>query len=132
MVDIEPRDFLELAEEDLERGRDAALLNAITNAKRAIHCQVDYVLACLGYDPQRLSTAAKFELFDRFGFVAPRILRRVTKLRNVLEHEYIRPPEEQVIDAVDLAALFVEGVGRHLRAFDVGFALGSKSELLEN
>jgi hypothetical protein len=126
-VEIEPQEFLELAEEDLDRGGASALLNAITNAKRAIHCQVDYVLDCLGYDSHQLPTAKKFALFERFGFVAPRILKRVTEQRNVLEHEYRRPTFEQVADAVDVAALFVEAVARHLRVFDDRFVIARAS-----
>lgn len=129
VVDIEPDEFLELAEEDLERGGAGALLNAVTNAKRAIHCQVDYVLDCLGYESHALPTARKFALFESFGFIAPRILKRVTDLRNILEHEYRRPTTDQVVDAVDIAALFVDGVGRHLRYFDDSFVLGHKNDL---
>lgn len=130
-MDVLPEDFLDQAEEDLERGGDAAFLNAVTNAKRAIHAQVDYTLACVGVSHARAGRG-KMELFASLGFVAPRVLRRVTDVRNVLEHEYRRPSPEQVLEAVDLAALFVEAAGRHLRSFDDCFSIGNADPVTYN
>ena len=130
-MDITPDDFMDQAEEDLERGGDTALLNALTSAKRAIHAQVDQALGSLGLlDSKSRKQARRFDLFGSLGFVAPRVLSRVTELRNVLEHEYRRPTLEQVHVAVDLAALFVEAAARHLRSFDVEFTLGNDSDIL--
>src|SRR5687768_4312811 len=107
-LEIRPEEFLNQAEEDLERGGDAARLNAITNAKRAIHCQIDSNLIWLGYKPARWSIRRKVEVFSSLGVVAPRILERVTEARNLVEHAYQAPTDQQVVDAVDLALLFTE------------------------
>ena len=123
-----PEDFLDRAEADLEGGGESASLNAITNAKRAIHCQVDTVLAACGYDPNRLSMRIKLLKVAALGFVAPRILKRVSDARNVLEHEYRRPDPDHVAEAVDLAILFVGMAGQSLRSLGGQFSIGNLAD----
>jgi hypothetical protein len=129
--ELNPEDFLERAEDDYELGGSASLLNSITNAKRAIHCQIDQVLISLGFSPKRLNLPKKVEMLDRLGFLAPRILRKVTDARNVLEHEYSSPTLEQVEDALDLAALFIGATNRVLQAFWSDFSLGNHDEQVD-
>src|SRR5689334_1207699 len=76
VFDVSPEDFLDLAEEDFERGGESARINCITNAKRAFECQVDKLLYCVGYDPKSLGKIQRRvrQLRD-VGFVAPRILK---------------------------------------------------------
>ncbi len=125
---VEPEEFLEQAELDFESGGKGALLNAITNAKRAIHGQIDKTLISLGFDPLRWKTYRKIETFVELGFVAPRILNRVNRARNILEHEYTAPTLEQVEDSLDLAALFISATSRHLESFEHEFILGNYNE----
>lgn len=126
---ISPEDFLDQAEADYEFGGNAALLNAITNAKRAIVCQIDQVLSCFGYEATRLNYPEKIAKFSAMGFVAPRILRRVNDARNLLEHEYVAPSDGEVTDALDLAGLFVEASKRHLDMFDHEFTLVNRDDI---
>jgi hypothetical protein len=47
--DLSPSELLTFADNDLARGSDRyALVNALSNAKRALHCQVDSILYSLG------------------------------------------------------------------------------------
>lgn len=126
--DINPQDFLQRAEDDYEQGGSSALLNTITNAKRAIHCQIDQALLTLGYDLKRWNLPRKVELLVQLGFVAPRILKRVTDARNVLEHEYKLPTPDQAEEALDLAVLFIEATNRHLYLFEDDFVIGNFDE----
>jgi len=116
--DIEPEDFLERAEEDYQQGGTSASLNSITNSKRAIYSKMDQALAWLGFDATRLKVLKKVELLGSLGFVTPRILKRVTTPRNILEHQYVRPTTEEIEEALDLAALFTESINRHLLTFE--------------
>lgn len=54
-----PIEFLSLAEDDLERGGLAALVNATTNAKRAIVSQLDQLLISFGYQSLRWNLPKK-------------------------------------------------------------------------
>ncbi len=93
---ISPQEFLSQAENDFESGGGSARLNAISNAKRAISSQLDQALFCLGFTPTRMDTRKKLRLFGDLGFVAPRILKKVSQARNLLEHEYRAPTKTRV------------------------------------
>jgi hypothetical protein len=49
----------------------------------------------------------KLEFISQNGIVAPKILGRVNRLRNRLEHELALPLEQEVDDALEIATLFV-------------------------
>jgi hypothetical protein len=130
--ELTPEDFLERAQQDFEVGGSSAQLNALTNAKRAIECQVDSVLSIFGCDEAiQAKKIRKFDFLTTAGFLAPRILRRVSDARNLLEHEYTSPSETQVEEALDLAALFVSSLSRHLASFESEFTLGNASERVD-
>jgi hypothetical protein len=44
------------------------------------------------------------------GVVVPRILNKIVRLRNMLEHEFHLPKQTEVEDAVDVATLFLEAL----------------------
>jgi hypothetical protein len=107
-----PRDFLNFAIEDsvaLEEERNR--VNCLSNSKRAIDSQVDRLVHRLGFLPlarkERWNIPKKLEFITKIGIVAPRILRRLTALRNRLEHEFAPPSQEQVEDALDITTLFL-------------------------
>jgi hypothetical protein len=127
-LDVDPYDFLLLAEEDWERGGLAAELNAITNAKRAIVAQMDQALLSFGYPAIPWNVPKKIETLQSLGLVTPRILRRVSATRNLLEHEYRRPSFKDVEDAIDLAALFVASIKPLLMVFGDQFSVGNADE----
>lgn len=127
-LEVDPYDFLMLAEEDWERGGAAAELNAITNAKRAIVAQMDQALLSFGYPATRWNIPKKIDVLNSLGLVAPRILRRVSSNRNLLEHEYRRPSANDIEDAIDLAALFVASIKPVFTMFGDAFLVGNSDE----
>ena len=129
--DVSPEDFLDQAEQDYDAGGTTALLNAITNAKRAIRCQVDKTLLCFGYDAAKLKIKRKMELLTEIGVVAPRILQRVDNARNLLEHEYVNPKLQEVEDSLDVAALFIEAANRNIWPFEAHFIIANADEYVD-
>ena len=127
--DINPDDFLQMAEDSYGRG---ALPQALTDAKRAIHCQIDQALLALGYSLEERGMKWKLSLMTRCGFVAPRIMKKVSDARNLLEHEYRAPTKRRVEEALDIAALFVGATRRHLDYFEHEFCVGKKSEQIDD
>ncbi len=125
---MDPEDFLEQAERDYELGGVSARVNAITNAKRAIRCQIDKLLTSFGFDVSRMKIQQKVKLVQRMGFVAPRIIQRVDQARNLLEHQYKAPSMRKVEEALDLATLFVEACGRNLHLFEGEFNIGNEDD----
>ncbi len=120
MADLKtsPAEFLSLAEDDFERGGLAALVNATTNAKRAIVSQLDQLLISFGYQPLRWNVPKKIERVRALGLMAPSLLRKVVDMRNILEHEYATPELGKVEEALDIASLFVMSASAMFIPFD--------------
>jgi|SRR6266850_180274 len=130
--DVAPEEFLDLAEQDLERGGESARINCITNAKRAFECQVDKLLYCVGYDPKALGKIQKrLQRLREVGFLAPRILRKINDSRSLLEHEYVSPSPEETEQGLDLASLFIEATNRYISPLNGDFLIGNESEWFE-
>ncbi len=127
--DINPEEFLKFAELDIEGGDERAFVNALSNSKRAIDCQVDKILHCLSISAKRQNFPSRIEVLKELGIVAPRILRKVINKRNYLEHEYKSPEKEEVEDALDVATLFIEASDRTLHIFQDKFILGDEENM---
>lgn len=106
-MDVDPMEFLQQAERDFESEHIGKELNCITNAKRAIVCQMDQILLSLGYGSTRWNIPKKIKKIKDLGIIAPRILSKVSKVRNQLEHEYLKPSSTEIEESLDIAALFV-------------------------
>lgn len=129
--EVDPRDFLDQAERDFEAGGNSTLLNSITNSKRAIHCQVDQALRAIGIESTNMNLPEKVRVMEETGFIFPRILKKVNQERNLLEHEYQRPDEKIVEEALDLAILFIETTNRRLDTFWHEFYVGNESRRID-
>ena len=127
--DISPKEFLKFAKEDLLSNESRSPINALTNSKRAIDCQIDEVLCRLGIDylalPDSLHTFVRhFKFEDDISFklkiiqclnLAPGlIINKARSLRNKLEHSYVKPTIYEVKEAIDIADLFIRSIdGKH-------------------
>lgn len=100
-------DYLKSAERDLQHEDNAGNINALTNAKRAIDCQLEALISKFGL-PKKKTFPERTTQLQRIGLVAPRILQKVNKTRNFLEHEFMVPERSAAEDAVDIATLFVK------------------------
>lgn len=112
--EVTPHGYLKEAEESLARFSPGGNRDAIANAKRGIDCQIEAVIETLG-----LKTGggfpARVALIRKLGLVAPRILEKINKLRNEIEHDFVNPSREQAEMAVDTALLFIELTHRVFR-----------------
>ncbi len=106
-MEIDPIDFLAQAEFDFSSDLMGHELNCITNAKRAIVCQMDQILLTFGYKSIRWNIPKKVSKIKDLGLIVPRILSKVSNARNLLEHEYRKPNYKEIEEALDIATLFV-------------------------
>jgi hypothetical protein len=113
---LSPKDYIKFAEQDLETSDNRGIINAISNAKRAIDCRTDIIIKTLGLLPDKLKIG-RFEILQQLGVVAPRIIHKIRKIRNMMEHEYSLPEKEQAEDAVDVAILFETSSERVFQLF---------------
>lgn len=112
--EINSKQFLEFAKYDLTSKSNHHLVNALSNAKRAINCQLDSLLCGFGffdYSKKELKKKWNFpnkvEKLNQIGVLSPEVLNKINKKRNWLEHCYKNPQEEDVVDALDIATLFI-------------------------
>lgn len=109
--EITPDQFLRFAEHDLSSGYEHHLVNALSNIKRAIDCQLDSLLFGFGLfqksKEERWNFPKKVDILNQVGIISPRILEKINRKRNLLEHEYRTPEKEQVEDALDVSTLFI-------------------------
>ncbi|MGR5094601.1 hypothetical protein ACPV5O_04990 [Vibrio maritimus] len=124
--EITAQEFVAFANRDLETDGVHGLVNALSNSKRAIDCQIEAVIEVLGMQKKR-SFPKKAESILNLGLLAPRIINRINQLRNYLEHEYKLPSQARVEDAVDTATLFVEVTQRVFRGCQTEFFFGGES-----
>lgn len=136
--EIRAEDFITFAKADFFKADTRGLVNALSNAKRAIDCQADNFILAIGLDPQELKnqlgshgiasvnfgclpsdTPLKFRLLRALGVAAPEIVARSRRVRNMLEHDYRKPKRSEVSNAIDIAELFVQACrGKMQSAFD--------------
>jgi len=112
--EVTPHGYLREAEDSLARMSKGGDRDAIANAKRGIDCQIEAVIETFGLQvgggfPSRVAAIRKL------GLVAPRILEKINKVRNSIEHDFINPSREQAEMTVDTALLFVELTHRVFR-----------------
>jgi len=111
VYEICAEEFLEFAKEDSKRKDLKSRINALGNAKRAIECRIDTLLYnyCLHKKSEKEGWffPKKIEVLRELGIAAPNILKKINKKRNELEHQYIKPNEEDVDDAIGVAELFL-------------------------
>lgn len=108
---IRAKEFLKSAEYDLSSEYDRHLVNALSNIKRAIDCQLDSLLFGFGLfeksKKKKWHFPDKIVCLNKIGITSPRILERINQQRNLLEHEYTSPDKKRVEDALDVATLFL-------------------------
>ena len=126
-----PRDYLDFANQDLDSQDSArSRANATSNAKRALHFQVDLLAEAFGFQKTnaKKNFPNKLEFCGRCGIVAPRILKKLNALRNTLEHEYYIPNRAEAEDFVDVVCLFLAATDQILLKFPSEFSLFSKDK----
>ncbi|MBO1109891.1 hypothetical protein J2R62_17120 [Plesiomonas shigelloides] len=116
---LTPRDFVAFAEKDLDAESIGPyqLVNATSNLKRAVDCQLDLLLSFLGLDglyrQKHLGVDRKLGFFKEAGVFNARSLEKLNKFRNRLEHHYEVPNVQDVDAYFDVVSAFVT-IGENL------------------
>jgi hypothetical protein len=143
--DISPTDFLRFANQDLKNKDKRGIINAITNAKRAIDCQVDTLLECIGYSPntklpqnvtnyikqhpllnESSDVPQRLKLIRTLEAAPANLISKIRGIRHDLEHEYKLPTEAQACEAIELATLFIGALSNVINRFNEGLKISSE------
>ena len=120
IFEISAEEFLTFAKSDFKENDEKGLINALSNAKRAISNRMDEMikLSCL----QKISSKNRWNIPTKMGklsaigiFVPGLLQRKITSMRNLLEHEYIKPKDSQEVeDVIDIAELFLKSTEKYI------------------
>ena len=109
---VRPSSYLEFANQDLADGRSPRhLINAVSNAKRALHLEVETLCNKFGRNALNKKRFDNFPNLLRFiekcGIVDGRIFNKINGLRNLVEHQYVIPSDEEAENFIDVVDLFL-------------------------
>jgi len=115
--DVLPSEYIRFAQKDIEGFDKRSIVNALSNAKRALECQIDSLMLAMGLRSiaKRLNVPKKLELLNDISVIAPPILRKINKHRNEMEHAYTCPDHGLIMDFVDIVSLFLEATKGHIQ-----------------
>lgn len=146
--EVSSHEFLSFAKEDFSENTKRGLLNALTNAKRAIDCQIDTILRSIGFahddSPQNVKdfvawyeskegavdAPLKLKLIRALGMAPTGLIANARTLRNKLEPYYEAPDANDVKATVELAELFIGTTQNKLRSFVEEFTVGDGADML--
>ena len=122
---VYPSTYLEYARRDAEEcGEPRSRINAVGNAKRAFHLQVERLCDAFGWKKVGKRRNPNFgtllDYLGQCGVLSPNILRKLNSTRNKVEHEYIVPETSQVEDYLDIVELFLMATKDLLDRFPEG------------
>jgi uncharacterized protein YoxC len=139
--DIKPKDFIRYAKEDFKQETKKGLVNSITNAKRAIDCQIDTVLKYFGIDFDKIPRESeelinktellksdlphKLKLIQALKFAPSGLTSKARNLRNKLEHYYQIPSENEIREAIEISELFIMSCESKTKMVDDDFIISS-------
>jgi len=145
--ELKPRDFLRFAKQDFKGNSDVGFINALTNSKRAIDCQIDTAFNAFGITYDNISTSAenlisfiqfensdlpfKLKLVRALDFAPSGLISNIRALRNKLEHYYKKPNKDEVSTAIELAELFILSVENRIRFIESNLSISDQKNYLE-
>ena len=105
----EPREYVVFAASDARRGDAQGRINALGNAKRAVHLSVESLvqLYCLSRYARKRGFPGLLQLFQKLEAFPTRLMAALNRRRNEVEHEYATPSDAETSEFVEMAELFV-------------------------
>lgn len=85
------------------------LINAVSNAKRALHYQVEGLSYALGWKhiKGKKDFPSKLEFLGKCGILSPTIIKRINRLRNTIEHDYYTPTDDEALEYIEIVELYL-------------------------
>ena len=126
----EPEMYLRFAHADLRRSFRRNRVNALSNAKRALHLQLELLANAIGINSLPRKKRSGFpnliEFVSKCGLVTPTIIKKVNTVRNTMEHDYYIPTEDEVLDLIGVTELFLAATSHLMNRFPNELHFGLK------
>jgi len=109
--ELMPFDYIEFAQNELNKNTSESLVNCIGHLKRSIECQIDrFLLAINLYDlitKNNLKYPTKFDVIEVTGMFHSKSLQLLNTIRNKMEHEYKIPKVKDLQAYYELCNAFI-------------------------
>lgn len=117
--DILPSDYLDFAYADLQEEGLRGHINALSNAKKAMHLQTEILANEFGYTKlkRKSNFPSMLEFLSSCGAITAPVLKEINSVRNKVEHDYILPEKDQISLFVDIVKLYLGATEHLLRRF---------------
>lgn len=107
--ELSSRDFIRIAEQEIENGTPLGLVNSVSNLKRALDCEIDSFFHTFNLLPifqkRGLNFGKKLDFLASIGIINTRSLSRFNTIRNKLEHHYEIPKIDDIEAYFDLVTV---------------------------
>jgi len=105
----EPYQYLEFAKADIMSSDERGAINALGNAKRAVHLTIESFLKILGIEKQfkKANFPNKLNIIKKIEAFPTKTLEILNKERNLVEHEYSTIDSDEVIKFIDITEMFL-------------------------
>lgn len=123
---IEPLDYIHFSKSDLLSKDIRGAINALNNAKRAIHLLVDCFLEVIGLFSlyRRDNFPNKLKIIEKLEAFPISLISNLNSKRNMVEHEYKAISLEEAQEFVEIAEIFVRLCYPYLRKIMTGTRIG--------
>ncbi|HBP90486.1 MAG TPA: hypothetical protein DD706_22690 [Nitrospiraceae bacterium] len=123
--------YLEYARRDISSGTQQGAMNALGHANRAVHLVMDKLLKIYKLDAwAKAPFPVRAELLGDIGAFPTRIVSRLNRARNFMEHDYTFVEVDRAADFVELAELFLTVAYPFFHNGTIGVYVGTKENPL--
>ncbi len=123
---LEPFDYLNFAKSDISAKDIRGAINALGNAKKAIHLTVDCFFEILGLLKafRKSHFPTKLDIIQQLEAVPTNVTKNLNSKRNYVEHEYKTIDISEAIDFVDITEMFLRLCYPFLKHMVIGIHVG--------
>lgn len=127
---VDPFEYLNFAKSDISTKDNRGVINALGNAKRAIHLAIDCFFEILGLSKvfKGANFSKKLDIIQKLEAFPTNIIYDLNKERNYIEHEYKTVDVDKVINFVDIAEMFLRLCYPFLKHTTIGIQVGLKDD----
>lgn len=149
--EVMPEEYLQFAKNNLKSNNRQSCIDAMSNAKRSIECQIDLLINTLGYDYRKFDArntyneakifvnnnykeeqydglTERLKLLNTLELAPTLILSNIRNMRNQMEHGYNVPSYNEVKKAIEVADLFINSSNRKLSYSPTILYLGNNQD----
>jgi hypothetical protein len=110
--EVTPKQYFQFARSDLEMSNDKAFNNAAYNIKKGIDCQIDTILTIFDFlqkaKTEKWDYTKKVEFLESLEITSQKTIKRVLKLKNLIEGEYTLNTQKTLDSALKTLEEFLD------------------------